>query len=308
MHCCKRHGVEVFLQEPAASFKECMALCGSVPACQSVDYHQDTGKCSLGKHSGAPSILVAGWASAHAIGCAGACKAKSCCGCSGDDGLASGDFMGLPETGPATAATPKALSPPPLCNNQGLQWAEYPNNQGATAGGKYESFNPAVYKSQTPNADGITATVGGINSQGGQLTSVYGSSVQFPGDFFALDHKGYIFAPTTGTYKITISEVDDVVFLWTGPNALSGWDRANADLIVGLGETQTKTVDVTAGRYLPIRIMFAQGQGLAKFRLSIAAPDGSALVDSDTQQSPYVLQFSCDRLSGPVFSAWGSEV
>lgn len=36
--------------------------------------------CYFGKHSGEPTIEVAGWSSAHSLGCAGACK-QGGCGC-----------------------------------------------------------------------------------------------------------------------------------------------------------------------------------------------------------------------------------
>ncbi|KAK9416768.1 putative PA14 domain-containing protein [Seiridium unicorne] len=328
MHCCKRHGVKAFAVEQMSSLKECMAGCARIPACQFVDYQKETGKCYMGKHSGEPTIQVAGWVSAHSMGCAGACKEKEgCCGCG--DGLASGDFMGRPAVGQSTGARQwrckqvsyvyalikvsiryvfsSFRSPPGRCGNQGIPWAEYPNTQGDNSGtGKYENFNPALYKNQIPHSEGITSTAGGIDALGGERITVYGSSVQFDGDYFAVDHKGYIFAPTTGTYKLTMSQVDDTVFLWFGSNAQSGWTRSNAALIVNLG-SDTATVDLTAGQYLPIRIMFAQGQGKASFKLSIEAPDGSVLVDSNTQQNPHVVHFSCDRVSAPRFSDWGVE-
>ncbi|KAI1848688.1 hypothetical protein JX265_005685 [Neoarthrinium moseri] len=83
MDCCKRHGVKAFAKEKLPSLKACMAACATAPACQSVDWQQDSGMCYFGKHSGEPTISVSGWSSAHAVGCAGACK-KDGCGCSGD--------------------------------------------------------------------------------------------------------------------------------------------------------------------------------------------------------------------------------
>ncbi|KAK8060663.1 hypothetical protein PG996_010593 [Apiospora saccharicola] len=81
MSCCKRHGVQHFAKEHMPSLKSCMSACGTVPSCQSVDYQQSTGLCYFGKHSGEPSISVAGWSSAYSVGCAGACKKEGgCCG------------------------------------------------------------------------------------------------------------------------------------------------------------------------------------------------------------------------------------
>ncbi|KAK7955878.1 uncharacterized protein PG986_005100 [Apiospora aurea] len=74
MSCCKRHGVQHFVKEPMPSLMACMSACGIVPACQSVDHQLSTGLCYFGKHSGEPSINVAGWSSAYSVGCAGACK------------------------------------------------------------------------------------------------------------------------------------------------------------------------------------------------------------------------------------------
>lgn len=76
--------MNAFAQEPMTSLKACMAACATVTACQSVDWQQETGTCYFGKHSGEPTVSVAGWSSAHSIGCAGACKKERDCACSGD--------------------------------------------------------------------------------------------------------------------------------------------------------------------------------------------------------------------------------
>lgn len=86
MSCCKRHGVKAFATEPMASLEACMAACGTVPACQSVDWQADAGLCHFGTHSGEPAISVAGWGAAYSLGCAGACRKNGCCGCGGAQG------------------------------------------------------------------------------------------------------------------------------------------------------------------------------------------------------------------------------
>lgn len=79
MDCCKRHGTIPIGDTQAGSLEECMKICGFTLACQSVDFQKDTGMCYFGKHSGAPTIAASGWASAYAIGCAGACKKEGRC-------------------------------------------------------------------------------------------------------------------------------------------------------------------------------------------------------------------------------------
>jgi len=82
MSCCKRHGVEAFAKEQMPTFQHCMQSCSLLgPVCSSVDYNERTGMCYYGKHSGEPTVLASGWASASAIGC----KGQTCLrgGCSG---------------------------------------------------------------------------------------------------------------------------------------------------------------------------------------------------------------------------------
>lgn len=159
----------------------------------------------------------------------------------------------------------------------------------------------------------MTSTVGGIDASGGVAISIYGSSSSFYSDYFSLDHKGYLFAVATGTYTFTFSGVDDIAMLWLGPTAYAGWTRANANLVVpyhqgsGPGSGST-TIDLVEGQYLPIRVLFGQGQGSAVFQLSVAAPDGTVFLDSSTENSPYIVQYSCDGTTAPAYSPWGSEV
>jgi hypothetical protein len=183
-----------------------------------------------------------------------------------------------------------------------MLWAEYTNSQGSNNDATYSNFYPEVYKSQSPGVDGVTSTIGGISASGGVAISVYGSSQTFYSDYFALDHKGYLFAVATGTYTFTVSGVDDAAFLWLGSEAYAGWTRSNADLIVayhqGVGPgSGSTTIDLTEGEYLPIRIMFAQGQGNAVFQLSVAAPDGTVFLNSNTENSPYIVQYSVSNCS-----------
>ena len=282
-----------------------MSACGKGPACQSVDWQAETGTCYFGKHSGEATISVSGWASAYSLGCTGACKESGCYSCA-----SQGDGQGRQccKTCDETAEDPnKPLPTPPQCGNQGLNWAQYENTQGPNQDTTYSQFIPELYKTVNPGTSGITTTIGGIDAVGGQQISVYGSSDTFPGDYFALDHTGYLFASVEGKYKFTVSNVDDTAFLWLGGTAVKGWTRKNADLVIGLSKTETAEIDIPRGVYMPIRIMMAQGQGAAKFKMQIEGPDGQIIADSSTKGSPWVLQYSCDGYSAPKFPIWGQE-
>ncbi|KAI1379298.1 GLEYA domain-containing protein [Hypoxylon crocopeplum] len=206
-----------------------------------------------------------------------------------------------------TTATTSGCPAPSQCNNQGIQWMEYYNGQGNNMDDTYSTFDPTLYKTQTSSISGVTNTIGGIRTAGGQQISVYGNPQTFNGDYFVLNHRGYLFAVVSGTYTIQVTGADDAVFLWYGPNAYSGWTRANANLIVTYGGgSPSIDVQLTQGDYLPIRIVYAQGQGLAAFEISVSV-GGNVLLDSNTQNSPYIIQYSCDGTLAPQYPPFGSE-
>ncbi|KAK8094230.1 hypothetical protein PG997_000915 [Apiospora hydei] len=94
MTCDKRHGTTVLRKERHKTFSACMAACAAMPACHSVDYEGRTLNCYLTNNVHQPGIAATAFASAHSLGCAGACS--SCKG--GCDDLTSGG------AGNATAA------------------------------------------------------------------------------------------------------------------------------------------------------------------------------------------------------------
>lgn len=154
----------------------------------------------------------------------------------------------------------------------------------------------------------MTSTLGGIDTTSNPIT-LYGSTQTFPLTYFALNHRGYIFAEVTGTYTFSLSVPDDISMMWVGPTAYSGWTRANANVLnyYGSGATRTYQMDLLEGEYYALRIMFGQAQGGAIFAASITAPDGTVILDSDSSPSPYLIQYSCDGILAPEYPAFGSE-
>lgn len=161
----------------------------------------------------------------------------------------------------------------------------------------------------TPVYESTASVCGGLNLDYVTELSIYGSSQTFNSEYFSLNHVGYIFAQVTGTYTFTLSNVDDIVFLWHGDKAISGWTRGNADVtaIYSVLPTSSGTVDLVQGQYLPFRIVFGNAQGAIKFTVQLAAPDGTVILDSNTQDSKFLVQYSCDGVAAPVFPAFGSE-
>ncbi|CAD0093002.1 unnamed protein product [Aureobasidium mustum] len=172
---------------------------------------------------------------------------------------------------------------PPSCNNEGIRW--------------------------TPEYQATASVCGGLYANDVGEISIYGSTQTFESDYFTLNHVGYIFAQSSGTYTFTLTQPDDIALLWLGSKAYSGWTRANADataVIVGR-PSASATVDLVQGQYLPFRVVFGQAQGAVSFYLTLTAPDGTVILNSDTPDSPFLVQFSCDGTSAPAFPAFGSE-
>lgn len=116
-----------------------------------------------------------------------------------------------------------------------------------------------------------------------------------------------IFAQVAGTYTFSLTNPDDIVFLWLGQHAQSGWNRGNAAALATLGTSATTTYTLEAGQYLPFRIFFGQQGGPVRFAFSINAPDGIPILDSNTSESDFIVQYSCDETTAPPFRAFGQE-
>jgi len=155
-----------------------------------------------------------------------------------------------------------------------------------------------------------TASIcGGLNKNEVGRTTIYGSTVDFQSDYFTLNHVGYIFAQASGLYTFTISQPDDIALLWLGSKAYSGWQRGNADAIAVISgrPSASASVYLQQGEYLPFRIVFGQAQGAISFYLSLTAPDGTVILDSNTPDSKFLVRYSCDGTSAPAFPAFGLE-
>lgn len=127
-------------------------------------------------------------------------------------------------------------------------------------------------------------------------------------DYFVLNHRGYIYAQQTGTYTFSVGSVDDAVCAWVGALAYTGWVRANDNLDAAIFiPYPTYSVDLVAGQYYPIRIVFGQAQGAASFEMTVTAPDGTSFLGGSTGASPYLVQFSCDGVTAPAYASFGQE-
>ncbi|KAF5665257.1 conidiospore surface protein [Fusarium circinatum] len=212
-------------------------------------------------------------------------------------------------TGAAQCPTPSA------CNNLGFDWAYY-SNPAQNTDSTYSSFVPQSFKQDNPVYVGTTRQIGGLfqPGSGAQSGPIYGSPQDFPLDYFALNHHGYLYSCDAGTYKFDIPYANDAVYLWIGQNAYLGWNSGNAnakalynqpDHIAGTAHFE---IDLPAGQYIPIRFVYGQAQYGGGFTFTVTAPNGQVLVGNDVTASPYIVRNSCDGILAPAYPPFGQEV
>lgn len=209
-----------------------------------------------------------------------------------------------------TTSTSTILScpTPSICGNQGIQFAYYANEPW---GDQISTMDPSFYWTKTPDYSGTTTKVGGINEPAGSDVNLYGTSKNVPASYFVLNHRGYIFAQVDGDYTFTTSQVDDITFLYLGDDAIRGYGLNNFDAKAvccnAPANSASATYTLKTGQYLPFRLVFGQQGGPVVFSFSITAPDGTVILDAGTQDSKFIVQYSCDGTTAPAFPAWGQE-
>ena len=216
--------------------------------------------------------------------------------------------------------TVSVIYPTPVttCGNAGIKYAMYSNSWAGSQGPSgYPAFTPQAYKTVKPTATG-TATYMGESNPSGTPVTIYGRT-KVTADTLVMDHTFYFFAGHgTGYYSFNIPYADDVMFTWIGSKALSGWTRANADLMnywySGIQNASPSTIAyyLTQGSYTPIRVQWANGGGDGNLQFNIYNPDGSYSLSSTLwansgYMSPDIVTQPCNSSLGAAFPAWGSE-
>ena len=93
---------------------------------------------------------------------------------------------------------------------------------------------------------------------------------------FNMQWLGYFQAPVTANFNMFIISDDDSV-VWVGSNALDG-NYTNANFAVKTSNALTRntnTMQLTAGKWYPIRIWFAEYQGGCNFQIFFQQADGT---------------------------------
>lgn len=116
-----------------------------------------------------------------------------------------------------------------------------------------------------------TSTNGSVNND-----PIYAQSITVL-IYYTVLYTGYFLAPLTGSYTFSTTS-DDSSFIWIGPEALSGYTVLNA-LVKNGGRhgaiERTGIINLVAGQYYPIRMVFGQDGGDAVFEVYSIFPDGT---------------------------------
>jgi hypothetical protein len=82
MSCGMRHGTPYLNVEKVSTLEDCMDHCAASPSCSSVDFDQSKQVCYLSNNDSPPTLEASRFASAHSVGCSGACEGcgKQKCG------------------------------------------------------------------------------------------------------------------------------------------------------------------------------------------------------------------------------------
>ncbi|RWA09016.1 hypothetical protein EKO27_g6091 [Xylaria grammica] len=212
---------------------------------------------------------------------------------------------------PDPSACP-SCSKPKQCENVGWDWAYYPNPL-TNNGENYPGFRGDSFKTKTPTYTGVTPVIGKASAFG---TTIYNSTSTLDSAYFVLNQHAYLWACEKGTWQFDITGVDDLALAWVGDLAYSGWTDSNASgravwTFQGTGShtgSASFTAELEGSSYVPVRFLFANGQGGGAFKVTITSPSGIIVHQTgrDTNND-WIVRYSCFESQAPKFASFGQE-
>ncbi|SSD61605.1 uncharacterized protein SCODWIG_03366 [Saccharomycodes ludwigii] len=176
----------------------------------------------------------------------------------------------------------------------------YSERSGAANNNWYCPSAEAPYNSYTCYNQGVNAY---------SLPVVYDYNTTFTN--FTMEISGYFLAPETGNYTFTLGNVDDSSGLLFGQNAFGCCEQNNItstttdffiNAIKGLFSGQeasiSKSMNLIAGSYYPLRIVFTNALTKASLNFTATLPSGTVLSDFEN----YVYTFDEEESYCPAYS------
>jgi hypothetical protein len=198
----------------------------------------------------------------------------------------------------SSGGTVTQIVPVPTCTASGLAYTAYPNPFTFALAANYINpdyvgFNSSYYNGLPTSSILFSGTTNNINyylALG--FGPLYGSTVARNVTNTAILYRGYFMPPTSGTYGLVFSNVDDIGYFWMGTTvASSTWGELNYQGRSTFGAPRRGGVQqaFVAGNLYPIVVLTANGVGDAGMQLSILTPAGVNVTDT----TGYFLQPSC---------------
>ncbi|RGP71235.1 hypothetical protein FLONG3_7185 [Fusarium longipes] len=205
----------------------------------------------------------------------------------------------------ATATTTETALPTAdqSCDNGGLDYAIYQHQFYNSDAPHFSSFDATFFHSATPTYEGVTERIGiQPDTDWTKPFTIYEGSPEQMFQYKAVNHRGFLYAPETGIYEVTVPNSDEITLVWFGDKALTSWTRENADLEQDYpgGTSQSFNVELQAGTYTPFRLLWANAQGELNFIAEVKAPGGKVIVNGDGGDNKYFVRYDCGG-STPTF-------
>ncbi|KAF4428266.1 hypothetical protein F53441_14055 [Fusarium austroafricanum] len=192
------------------------------------------------------------------------------------------------------------------CDNGGLDYAIYEHEFYNSDAPHFSSLDVGYFHTAEPTFEGVTSRIGiQPGTDWNKPFTIYEGSPEQMWQYKAVDHRGFLYAPETGTYEVTVPNSDEITLVWFGEKAVNSWTRANADVEQDYpgGTSKTFTIDLEAGTYTPFRLLWANAQGELNFIAEVKAPGGNVIVNGDGSDNKYFVRRACDD-STPTFPAF----
>ncbi|KAL6711397.1 hypothetical protein ACN47E_004331 [Coniothyrium glycines] len=187
-------------------------------------------------------------------------------------------------------------------NNAGLSYAiwdqPWSNSPSLSIDMAYMGALADPYAWGRTNRIGITV---GVNDPD---TKLYDDSPATNLHYVNVMHTGYLYARVAGTYTFSSVNADDIVYLWVGSLAVSGFNNTNANFKYYYTQPGPQyTINLAAGSYTPFRVFWGNINAGGLLSFTITDPNGVQLLNSTGSKDIVVAPCPNAAPATPTFTA-----